>query len=299
MDKRKALTKSRLGKSKLGLTKEGHSESTSKLTKVNLSDPLKKNSTPNQARLSKSKNILNKRTSETPKPKIEDFELKRRSVPSTQENIENYYSSYIKALSVKLEKHTKNNEYMEEELKQMQQNFELEENTMKKDMEKVLIDNKKVKKEKTQLESELMEENFKLRRDFEDYKLSVAGVVNDVIAVVNSFDGQTWDQMAEDVIKKIMDLPVVEETQNVRASLKGTASFSNVALEVFSPKGNHSTGLKEAIVLYPFKAASKDEIDLEVGDRVVVFGSDDESTWWVGKVRDCIGKFPKNCVMLD
>jgi hypothetical protein len=298
MDKRKSLPKNRLVKAKSGISKEGHSESTSKLIKIGISDSIKKSLPSSQTRLNKGKNILNKRTSETPKPKLDDFEVKRRSVPSNQENLENYYTSYIKALSEKLEKHKKMNEEMEEELKNMQENLCLEENNLKEEMEKLLSENKKAKKEKISLENELLEENLRVRREFEDFKLGIAGVVNDVVGLVQGFDGN-WDKLSEDVSKKIADLVSADEGQGVRGSLKGTASFSNFASEVFSPKNSNNAGFKEAIVLYPFVASHEEEISLDVGDRVVLFANDHESTWWVGKILEKVGRFPKNCVMLD
>lgn len=299
MDKRKTVSKGRLIKAKVDLTKliTPHTDSASRLIKINL-DPGKKTVTPTQSRISKSKSILNKRTSETPKPKIEDFDQKRKSSPNTQENLEAYYSSYIKALASKLDKHKLQNQETEEELKQMEQNFQLEETSLKNDIEKLMAENKKLKKEKFQQEAELMEENFKVRKEFEEFKLMISGTVNEITTILQGVNLNTWENVKHDIIKALGELSNVEDKEGVRASLKGTASFSNVAHDVYSPKAVNRTTYKEAIVMFPFEAEASDQICLSVGDRVLVLKNDD-GAWWVGKVADKVGKFPKKCVMLD
>lgn len=271
-----------------------HTESASKLIKINL-DQSKKPITPTQSRIIKSKNILNKRTSETPKP---DFDQKRKSTANAHESLETYYSSYIKALASKLDKHKSQNQETEEELKQMEQTFQLEESTLKKDIEKLVAENKRLKKDRVQQETELMEENFRVRKDFEEFKLTVSGTVNEILGVLQGVNGENWGDAKEEIARSLGELGVVEEKENVRGSLKGTASFSNVVHEVDSPKAVRNAGFKEVIVMFPYQAEGSDEISLEVGDRVLVFRND-EGPWWMGKVGDKVGKFPKKCVMFD
>ena len=302
MEKRKLLSKGRLLKTKIDASKaqldQISSDQLLKLSKV--TENPKKSSTP--SRLSKPKNILNKRTSETPKFKLEDLELKRKSIPSTEENLESYYNSYIKALIVKLDKHKTRNTEIEEEIKSIEMNFKLEENNLRKEIEKLNFELKKLRKEKTEQESNLMEENFRLRRTHESFKSSVSSVMNEIIALVTAASEKNNgnEEVFIEITKKIYDVSVIEQENSVtRLSLKDTASFSNAVAENYSPKGEVRTGFKEAIVLYSHTPFSCEEIELNVGDRVFVFNSDDLNGWWTGKVGDRVGKFPRSCVMLD
>ena len=297
MEKRKTLSKGRLIKSKLDISKVNIEhipyDSLNRISKIHhAQEQGKKSITPTPSRLSKQKNILNKRTSDTPKLKIDDLEIKRRSVPNTQENLEAYYTSYIKALSAKLEKNKIRNTEIEEELKQMELGYKIEEGNMRKEIDRLNIEIKKIKREKIEQETSLMEENFRIRREHEDYKTLVNQSLNEIIPDL--------DNIFNDIIKKMLDISIKEqESIGSRLSLKDTASFSNTAPEIDSPRAVITNCFKEAIVLYSHKPENLDEIELNVGDRVNVFNSDELNEWWTGKVSDKIGKFPRNCVMLD
>ena len=60
-----------------------------------------------------------------------------------------------------------------------------------------------------------------------------------------------------------------------------------------------NSGHKEAIAMQDYEPKSADEIQLNVGDRVLILSSIDVNGFWIGKVGENIGKFPCNCVMLD
>ena len=308
MEKRKAFSKGRLVKSKIDVTKMNFEQlSSESVTRNNKtpqgSEQMKKSITPTPSRLTKPKNILNKRTSDTPKLKIEELEIKRRSVPNTQENLESYYSSYIKALTVKLDKHKNKNTILEEELKQIELGFKLEENNMKKEIERLSLELKKFKKEKLEQETSLMEENFRIRREFEDFKSSINQAINEIIPliqIVSEKNNPELDGVFNDVMKKIFEISVKEQDHSApRLSLKDTASFSSAVSDVYSPKTESKGVFKEAIALFSYKPENLDEIELNVGDRVIVFNSDEANGLWTGKVSDKVGKFPRNCVMLD
>lgn len=320
MEKRKVLSKGRLVKNKPDLNKSTletlHTDSLVKLTKTNLvQDISKKSITPTPTRNVKSKNILSKRTSDTPRPKPEDLESKRKIAQGSQDNLEAYYTNYIKTLTAKLDKHKSHNEEMEEELKQMEISFKLEENNLKKEVEKLSIEVKKVKKEKAQQEMELMEENFRLRRNHEEFKCAVQQLFIEISAVFVGFENKSAEELGKDaseVLRKINDMQILqEEPQLTRLSLKDTASFSTAVNEGSPNAENEEVGVerdyeddqrktfKEAIVLHSHSPKNEEELRLIPGDRVAVFDSGDEKLWWTGKVGERFGKFPRGCVMLD
>ena len=309
MDKRKVMSKARLTKPKIEVSKtlldQLSSDSFNRIAKVHQpQDQLKKSITPTPSRTPKPKSILNKRPSDTPKLKIEDLDVKRRSVPNTQDNLEAYYSTYIKALTTKLDKHKKRNQELEEDLKQMELSFKLEEGNLKKEIDRLNLDAKKIRREKSDQETMLMEENFRIRKEYEEYKIMMNQGLNEIIPLVQAASEKCSPELDEifcEITKKIFEISVKEEeSYGPRLSLKDTASFSNVVVvDVYSPKAAVQSCFKEAIVLYSHKSENVEELELKVGDRVTVFNSDDVNEWWIGKVRDDIGKFPRNCVMLD
>ncbi|OMJ70035.1 hypothetical protein SteCoe_32098 [Stentor coeruleus] len=320
MEKRKVLSKGRLIKNKPDLNKSTletlHTDSLIKLTKSNLvQDTSKKSITPTPSRNVKTKTILSKRTSDTPKPKPEDLESKRKITQGSQDNLETYYTNYIKTLTAKLDKYKSHNEEMESDLKQMEISFKLEENNLKKEVEKLSLEVKKVKKEKAQQEMDLMEENFKLRRNHEEFKSAVQQLLVEISAVFIGFESKSSEDLGKDaseVLKKINDMQMMqEEPQVTRLSLKDTASFSSAINESTSIVENEKVDygkdyeddqrntFKEAIVLHSHSPKNEEELRLIPGDRVVVFDSDEERLWWTGKVGERFGKFPRGCVMLD
>lgn len=309
MEKRKALSKGRLYKSKVDINKtlldQLSSDSFNRISKIHHPNDLKKSSTPTPSRTPKPKNILNKRPSETPKLKIDDLEVKRRSVPNTQENLESYYSSYIKALTTKLEKHKKKNEELEEDLKQMELGFKLEENNLKKDLDRLNTELKKVKNDKFEQETSLMEENFRIRKDFEEYKAITSQLLTDIIPLIQIASEKDLsteiEQLCNEVSRRIFEVSAKEHQENAapRLTLKDTASFSNEVVVVNSPRAVLPSFFKEAIVLYSYVPEGIEELELKVGDRVTVFNSDESNAWWTGKIGENYGKFPRKCVMLD
>ena len=301
-------SKSRLTKQKTEATKtlldQISSDSFNRISKVHQPhDQLKKIVTPTPSRTPKPKSLLNKHPPDTPNPKIEVFDVKRRSVPNTQDTHEAYYSSYIKTLTEKLGKHKKRSEELEEDLKQMEITFKFEEGNLKKEIDRLNIEVKNTKREKSDKETILMEENFRIRKEYEEYKIIMNQALNEIIPLVQTASEKCspdLDDILCEVTKKIFEISVrEEESYGTRLSLKDTASFSNATVVTYSPKEAMKSGFKQAIVLYSHTSENEEELELKVGDRVTVFNSDDVSEWWIGKVRDDIGKFPRNCVMLD
>ena len=62
---------------------------------------------------------------------------------------------------------------------------------------------------------------------------------------------------------------------------------------------NQTTTVQKAKVLYAYKAENPDELNLQVGDIVVVLDQAVEDVgWWKGELKGKIGVFPDNFVTL-
>ena len=301
MEKRKALSKGRIIKSKLDLKKnvaeDIHSHSASRLTKLTqLNDLTKKNASPLGQRILKNKGILNKRSAETPKPKLEDFDQK---LSSAQEQNETQFVSFINSLMEKITKQKSRRQELEDKLKSLEHEFRLNEAAMKKEYENLVLDNRKIRKEKMIQEGKIMEENFLIRKEFEECKIQVNGKVNEIITLLKSPPPKDVSAAIEELIGKVAEIIPPEGTLIGKLELKDTASFSYIEPEVVTPPAAVSNGFMEVIALHSHVPDSPEEIGLSPGDRVLVFNNDEGNGWWIGKVRDEIGKFPKTCVMLD
>lgn len=300
MEKRKAISKGRLTKSKPEAKKlspeDIQSNSTSRLTKLTqLPDPSKKSPSPLSQKILKAKVTLSKRSAETPKPKLEDPDNQN----SAQEQTETQSVPIINSLIEKISKQKSISQQLEDKLKNLEQEFRLNEASNKKEFENLVLDNRKIRKEKMIQEGKIMEENFLIRKEFEECKIHVKAKVDEVIGFLKRSQTKDTRAAVEELIGKLGEIVPSEGTLIGKLDLRGTASFSHFEPEVVTPPSAVSNGFMEAIALHSHIADSSEEITLSPGDRVMVFSSDEVNGWWIGKVRDEIGRFPKTCVMLD
>lgn len=301
MEKRKALSKQRLVKSKLDFKKvnieETHSHSASRLAKANqVYDIVKKNATPTGQKLLKSKQSTAKSLLDTPKLKPEIFDRKFLLV---QEPNDSNYMNLVSSFMEKIIQQKARRQELEEKLKILEMGYRNKEVGMRKEFEQLQAENKVLKREKIQQENRIMEENFLIRREHEDMKSQLNTKISEIISLLQSSVNTKFKEVSQEVQEKLLDLSPMEESQPFKLDFKDTASFSYMEPEVITPPAAISNGFMEAIALHPHLADSPDEINLSAGDRVLVFNNDEDTNWWIGKVGEDIGKFPKTCVMLD
>lgn len=301
MEKRKALSKQRLVKSKLDFKKvnieENHSHSASRLAKANqVYDIVKKNVTPTGQKLTKSKQNTAKSLLDTPKLKPEIFD--RKFLLAQEPNDSNYMNLVSSFMEKIIQQKTRRQE-LEEKLKILEMGYRNRELDMRKELEQLQVENKNLKREKIKQENKIMEENFLIRREHDDMKLQLSTKITEIISLLQASSNTKYKEVSQEVQEKLLDLVPMEESQSFKLDLRDTASFSYMEPEVISPPAAVSNGFLEAITLYPHIANTPEEISLSAGDRVLVFNNDEDSGWWIGKVGDDIGKFPKICVMLD
>lgn len=301
MEKRKALTKARLVKSKLDFKKvsleESHSNSTSRLTRpTQVVEVVKRNVTPTGQKSVKAKQSAGKRLLDTPKLKPENLDRKFLLVQDTSDS---NYMNVVSSFMEKIIQQKARRQELEEKLKIIELGFRNKELGMKKEMDQLMVENKCLKREKIQQENRIMEENFLIRREHDSMKLMVNSKISEILTLLQTNDNQKFKQVVQEVQEKLSDLVPVEESQTFKIELKDTASFSYMEPEIITTPAAISNGFMEAIAMHPHVAESPEEINLSAGDRVLVFNNDEGNGWWIGKVGEDIGKFPKTCVMLD
>ena len=256
--------------------------------------------TPSPSGVSK-RRFFNKRTSET--PRREDFENKKKSVPNFQENSESY-DVYIKALGSKLAKYKQKNFEVEEEIKQMEIRFKLEECNMRGEIEKLNNEIKKIKNDHFEEIASLNQEILRLRRENEENRLSYKMNSSQISEILESFPNPSVKERIELVLSEIFESFQETEPAQLKSSpnlmvSNCTASFNNIPMEVQSSREFIKSTQTQAIVLYDYNPTSHGELRLRSGDRVTILNSDENNGWWLGRIADKIGMFPRNCVMLD
>ncbi|OMJ83328.1 hypothetical protein SteCoe_15791 [Stentor coeruleus] len=258
-------------------------------------DPNKKPGTPTPLSAPKSKFFI-KRISETPKPSKDDYDNKRKSFS----NIPEYGDVLIQNLGLKLSKYKQKNFELEEKLKQMEARFRNEENTLRGEIEKLNFNLKKLKAESTEREASLHQEIFSLRRDNEEIKITFKFQISQIFSTLESHIDNPIKEKIESLVNEInlkIDDTVLTDTNNVDNFFTGC--FSNLPQGLSSSREIVSPHQVQAIALYDYTPKSNGELRLVSGDRIVVLNSDESNNWWLGRIGDRIGMFPRNCVMLD
>lgn len=263
------------------------------------SEPIKNSITPTPLSTAK-RRFFNKRISETPKLSKDGSESKRKSLQNLHENNE----MFLRSLGTKLNKYKQKNCELEEKLKNMESRFRLEEYSLRGEIEKLTFDLKKQKLESTEREAALHQEILRLRRENEENKVSYKFQISQVFSLIDSHLDSATKEKIESLFNDftIKSDEIGNHDPNILVQISPTnctASFNNMPNELMSSREIIKSSLVQAIVLYDYTPASQGELRLKSGDRIVILNSDENNGWWLGRIGDKIGMFPRNCVMLD
>jgi Variant SH3 domain len=259
----------------------------------------KKSPTPTLSSFAK-RRFFNKRVSETPSIPRDDYEIKRKSLYNTQESNETY-ELYIKNLSAKLDKYKKKTFAMEEEIKEIETRFKSEENSMKDEIEKLNLEIKKNKSEYYDHQTILNEEILKLRRENEENKILYKMHMNQIAEIVESSSDSDVKNKVEAILNEIESKFEESSNEPDDSALPSnhTASFKDMLEHLHSSREQIKPSQVQAIVLYNYSPSSHGELKLKSGDRITILNADENNGWWLGRIGEKIGMFPRNCVMLD
>lgn len=258
-------------------------------------DPNKKSITPTTLSAAKHKFFI-KRISETPKVSKDDYDNKGKSMS----NIPEYKDMFIQSLGSKLSKYKQKNFELEEKLKQMEARFRYEECKLRDEVDKLSSELKKQKNESTECEARLHQEILFLRRDNEETKIAFKLQISQIFSILESHIDNVTKEKIESLVNEIALKIDDTDTNNVGNLLTNyTGCFNNLPEGLSSSREIVNLPQVQAIALYNYTPMSHGELKLKSGDRVVVLNSDENNNWWLGRMGDKIGMFPRNCVMLD
>lgn len=203
-----------------------------------------------------------------------------------------------KVLNLKLK-----NRSLKDSIKEMQAKYHSQIIFLKRENEKLIQNIKALKKEQFEekikiddLVFEVKNEAKGLKDKFENFAQMMARMVEDKKFCLESAKGEfnrILEPLLEDLNGKFKALLFVEPLEFLMTG--GFGASGGFMETIKSVKGAKET---EAIVLKGYKAQAHGELDLKLGDRVVIVKSD-ESHMWLGRVNEKLGLFPSSHVMLD
>ena len=249
------------------------------------------------------RNFFNKRTSETPKFYKTNDESQRKSMPNISERNE-ANDLYVRSLSGKVTKYKQRNCELEEEIKEMEVRFKLEQGNLHEEIDSLNTELKRVKSDFSEQEVSLNREILRLRTEAEENKLSFKLFISQISGIIESTPADTLKEEIGALVSEAsakLDCEVSQESTNESPDLPSnyTGSFKNINYEVHSPREIVKSPNTQAIVLHNYNPSSHGELKLVSGDRITILNFDESNGWWLGRIGDKIGMFPRNCVMFD
>ena len=173
---------------------------------------------------------------------------------------------------------------------------------LKRENEKLIQNIKLLKKDQFEEKLKVDDYNYKLQTEAQAYKTNFETFIKSISQMLENFKdcpltikeqfnkilSQYLPQLSSDIVGFVISEPIQFIT---------TGQFMNTGGFSDSIEPNKVT-TREAIVMKKYKPQKHGELELKLGERVIIIkGEDDEL--WLGKINDKIGLFPSNHVMLD
>jgi hypothetical protein len=256
-----------------------------KSLKILQQDVQRKSNTPTPQTISK--NQFFQRISESPHVTAHSSFSKRKSLP----NISEISEIYVKCLHMKLEKYKEKSFSLEEEIKELESKYLNQQHLLQSQIESL---NSEIKLQKLKSEEQqimLQQEILKLRKENEES----TQILKNSISTLNPLLSGHLDQ--EGLEKLSFFLHHFSEKDHSDYNMTGT--FRHLSSAVSTSRESLVPSSIQAIVLTDYSAQSQGELNLKSGDFVTILNSDEHNSWWLGKVGDKVGVFPRQHVMLD
>ena len=195
------------------------------------------------------------------------------------------------------------NQNLKESIKELQSKYQAQLMNLKRENEKLVLSLRLLKKETfdekikaEDLVSGLKKEIKGIRESFECFAQKIMDLVEDKRFCLDPAKLE-FNKILSPFIPllknkaKVFLFPEPQEFINTGA-FGASAGFLDTVGSIKVPRE------AEAIVLKVYKAQAHGELDLKLGDRVLIMKSDD-SEMWLGRMNDKVGLFPSSHVMLD
>ena len=226
-----------------------------------------------------------------------------RSEDSHYRNIKTRESQQFsqKILNLKLK-----NQDLKESMKDLQSKYQSQLINLKRENEKLIQSIKALKKENFDEKIKAEDLISELKKEIKGVKENFEGFVQSLTRIID--DKSFCLEPAKLEFNKILTPIIPFLTPKAKAFLfpEPQEFITTGAFAAFGTCGGFSDTAEpakvvkeaEAIVLKAYKAQAYGELDLRLGDRVMIIKSDD-CQMWLGKVNEKVGLFPSRHVMLD
>lgn len=233
-----------------------------------------------------SKNYFFQRISESPHITTHSSFSKRKSLP----NISEISEIYVKSLHIKLQKYKEKVLSLEEEIKDLESKYLNQELLLHSQIESLTTDLKDLKESSNENEISLQQEILKLRKINENSLQSQKSLLSGLYPLLS-------DHLDIEGSEKL--LAYIASFDQKESENEYTGGFNTLANSMTSSINTLQPSSVQAIVLIDYEPQSQGELHLKTGEFVTILNSDEHNSWWLGKVDEKIGVFPKQHVMLD
>lgn len=233
-----------------------------------------------------SKNHFFQRVSESPHITTHSSFSKRKSLP----NISEISEIYVKSLHMKLQKYKEKIFSLEEELKELETKFLGQESELYYQIETLTFELKSSKDKSNDEQILLNQQILNLRKENED---SVQRQ-NNILAGLYPLLAEHLDLEGCEKLLGYVASFEQKDSENIF-----TGGFNSLANSLRTSRDTLQPSSAQAIVLTEYEPQSQGELNLKLGDVVTILNSDDHNIWWLGKIGNKIGVFPRQHVMLD
>jgi hypothetical protein len=256
-----------------------------KSLKILQQDIQRKSNTPTPQTISK--NQFFQRVSESPHVTTHSSFSKRKSLP----NISEISEIYVKSLHSKLEKYKMKSSALEEEIKDLESKYLNQQNLLQSQIDCLNSELKQQKQKSEDQQIILQQEILKLRKENEESTHIFKTALSSLPLVL----GEHLDVEGKDKLLSFINSLIEKDSNDCFM----TGTFKHLSSLVSTSRENPTQSVVQAIVLTDYSAQSQGELNLKSGDIVTVLNSDEHNSWWLGRVGEQVGVFPRQHVMLD
>ena len=296
-EKKKVLGKGKKFKEIAGIRKcelprcknfEDENQKKFKSLKILHQDIQRKSNTPTPQTISK--NQFFQRISDSPHVTAHSSFSKRKSLP----NISEISEIYVKSLHSKLQKYKEKSLNLEEEIKELESKCLNQQSILHSQIDSLTNEIKQQKQKSEDQQIILQQEILKLRKENDEsthkYKSS--------LLTLPSLLSSNLDLQGTEKLLNFLNT-FTEKAQNDQNLYEMTGKFNHISSLVSTSREILAQPAVQAIVLTDYIGQSQGELNLKSGDYVTILNSDEHNSWWLGRVGEQVGVFPRQHVMLD
>jgi hypothetical protein len=180
---------------------------------------------------------------------------------------------------------------LEEEIKDLESKYLNQQNLLQSQIDCLNSELKQQKQKSEDQQIILQQEILKLRKENEESTHIFKTALSSLPLVL----GEHLDVEGKDKLLSFINSLIEKDSNDCFM----TGTFKHLSSLVSTSRENPTQSVVQAIVLTDYSAQSQGELNLKSGDIVTVLNSDEHNSWWLGRVGEQVGVFPRQHVMLD